>query len=86
MRTTLSVEDDLLDQVRIRAAAQRLSVAEVLNRALRRGLAEDPAPRLAEPTLVYGDPSASASAPDDAALRARSAQLDDEELQRKLAR
>lgn len=84
MRTTLSVDNDLLDQVRIRAAALRLPVAEVINRALRRGLAEDPAPRLAEPTLVYGDPSPSAL--DDAALRARSAQLDDEELQRKLAR
>lgn len=84
MRTTLSVEDDLLAQARARAAALRLPLAEVINRALRRGLAEDPAPRLAEPTLVYGDPAG--PGPDDVALRALSARLDAQELERKLER
>jgi hypothetical protein len=57
MRTTLTVEDDLLRLARQRAAASGLTLVEVVNRALRRGLAEDQPVRLAEPTLVYGDPA-----------------------------
>jgi hypothetical protein len=83
MRTTLTVDDDLLVLARQRADSQRLSLVEVINRALRRGLAEDPAPRLAEPTIVYGD--AGTVGPDDQALRVWAARLDDEAARRDFA-
>jgi hypothetical protein len=76
MRTTLTVDDDVLQQLRERAVQQHLSLVEVVNRTLRRGLSETAATRVAEPTVVYG--SASAVGPDDAALRAWSSRLDDE--------
>jgi hypothetical protein len=82
MRTTLTVDDDLLQAARLRAAQQHLTLVEVINRALRRGLAEDPVPRAGEATVVYGDPQG--AGPDDAALRRWSARLDDEELGRKV--
>lgn len=81
MRTTLTVDDDLLQTARQRAAEQHLPLVEVINRALRRGLAEDAVPRISEATIVYGDPQA--LGPDDATLRRWSARLDDEELGRK---
>lgn len=76
MRTTLTVDDDVLQQLRERAVQQRLPLVEVVNRTLRRGLAEEVAARAADPTVVYG--SASGSGPDDAALRAWRDRLDDE--------
>lgn len=82
MRTTMTVDDDLLVIAKQRALDFAVPVSDVINRALRRGLAEDPVPRTGEPTVTYGDPGD--RGPDDAALRALSASLDDEELGRKL--
>lgn len=82
MRTTLTVDDDLLRLARERAVRQGTTLVEVVNRALRRGLVEETASRLAEPTVVYGD--SDGSGPDDAVLRAWTARLDDAEAVRKL--
>jgi len=82
MRTTLTVDDDLLQIARQRAAQQHLPLVEVINRALRRGLAEDPSQRVGEATIVYGDPHS--VGPDDATLRAWTTRLDDDELRRKI--
>lgn len=82
MRTTMSVDDDLLQLAKQRALDYAVPVSDVINRALRRGLSEDPTPRLGEATVTYGD--SSAAGPDDAALRSASARLDDDELARKL--
>jgi hypothetical protein len=76
MRTTLTVDDDVLQQLRERAVQQHLPLVEVVNRTLRRGLSETPAVRAAEPTVVYG--SSAVAGPDDATLRAWSSRLDDE--------
>ena len=82
MRTTMTVDDDLLLLAKQRALEVDVPVSDIINRALRRGLAEDPFVRAGEPTVTYGDPTS--RGPDDAALRAASARLDDEELARKL--
>lgn len=82
MRTTMTIDDDLLVIAKQRALDVAVPVSDVINRALRRGLAEDPVPRTGEPTVTYGDPAD--RGPDDGALRALSANLDDEELGRKL--
>lgn len=82
MRTTMTVDDDLLVIAKQRALDFAVPVSDVINRALRRGLAEDPMLRTGEPTVTYGDPAD--RGPDDGALRAHSASLDDEELGRKL--
>jgi len=74
MRTTLPVDDDLLHELKARAHRRHCSLGAVLNEALRRGLALNTADRVSEPTITYG----SGSGPDDAALRAWSARLDDE--------
>ncbi|MBN8526506.1 MAG: hypothetical protein J0M02_14325 [Planctomycetes bacterium] len=76
MRTTLTVDDDLMQQLRERAVQLRLPLVEVVNRTLRRGLIEMPAARVAEQTVVYG--SSAVPGPDDVALRAWSERLDDE--------
>jgi len=49
----MTVDDDLLDQARKRAASLGVSVSVVINRALRRGLAEADERRVAAPTVVY---------------------------------
>ena len=82
MRTTMTVDDDLLIIAKQRSLDFAVPVSDVINRALRRGLAEDPVPRTGEPTVTYGEPGD--PGPSDDALRAFSARLDDEELARKL--
>ncbi|MEK7413737.1 MAG: hypothetical protein AAB263_10535 [Planctomycetota bacterium] len=80
MRTTLILDDDLVREARSRAARLDLTMGDVINRALRRGLAEDPT-RSGEATITYGDPST--PGPDDATLRSWSSRLDDDEAKRK---
>ena len=80
MRTTLTVDDELMQLARQRSVASKKPLGDVINRALRRGLAEDPITRTGEPTLCYGDPAV--PGPDDAALRAWTARLDDEDARR----
>lgn len=80
MRTTLTVDDELMQIARKRSLEQRLPLVEVINRALRRGLAEDPAPRVGEATIVYG--AATPTGPDDAALKAWTERLDDDDSRR----
>jgi hypothetical protein len=82
MRTTLSIEDDLLDAVRRRAAELRLPLAEVVNRALRRGLAEDVAEPRSYATITFGDPGA--TFPSVEALLAADRDLDDNYLAAKV--
>ena len=81
MRTTLTVDDELMHTARRRAAEQHLSLMEVINRALRCGLAHDTTSRLGEATVIYGDPQM--RGPDDAELSRWSQRLDDDELRRK---
>jgi len=45
MRTTLRIDDDLMRQLRKRAAEQKVSLATLCNQVLRQGLAQKPAPR-----------------------------------------
>jgi post-segregation antitoxin (ccd killing protein) len=81
MRTTLTVDDDLLRRAKQRAAESGTSVVEVINHALRRGLEEEPVRRAAETgTVTFGHVAghATRTGPDDAALRAWQERLDDE--------
>lgn len=45
MRTTLRIDDDLLRELRLRAAAQKTSLSKLLNQLLRQGIAGKPARR-----------------------------------------
>ncbi len=59
MRTTLTIDDDLLQQARQRALAAGRTFGDVINQALRRGLSSAPEvgpSRVSESTIVYGDP------------------------------
>lgn len=58
MRTTLSIEDDLLDKAKRQALDMGLTVSEVVNRVLRRGLNAAPMPPQTYTTLTWGDPPA----------------------------
>jgi hypothetical protein len=73
MRTTLSIDDELLDRARREAAERRLTLGEVINRALRRGLSDRPADARWH-TITFGNPE---GPPPDAS---RLAGLEDEEL------
>ena len=58
MRTTLSIDDELLDQAKRQALDLGLTVSEVVNRVLRRGLgAQKPVGRPYQ-TIVYGEAEA----------------------------
>ena len=50
MRTTLTIEDDLAQKLKVSAARQRKSFKEVVNQALRRGL--DPQGRLSANHII----------------------------------
>lgn len=83
MRTTLSVDDDLLAAAKLQAARLNTSLSEVINRALRRGLSEAPATRLREGgTIAYGDPAAPTLTSDQ--VRQLERRLDDDYLLGKL--
>ncbi|MFM2092542.1 MAG: hypothetical protein RLZZ127_3031 [Planctomycetota bacterium] len=76
VRTTMTIDDDVLAAARRRAAEAGLPLVEVVNRALRRGLAEDGPLRVAAPTVVYG------AAVPDPGLADRLAAADDDDLRR----
>ncbi|GDY14917.1 hypothetical protein LBMAG53_37950 [Planctomycetota bacterium] len=82
MRTTMSIDDDLLVAAKRRAAALGVSISEVLNRALRRGL--DEPDRIHPPgrTITFG--GAPGTGLSDAELRAWTIRLDDEYFTKKL--
>lgn len=79
MRTTISLDDDLLHAAKLTAANQGRSISEVINRALRRVFADEGAPRVAEATVMYDGTSVLSG--DD--LRRVRDRLDDEETLRK---
>lgn len=57
MRTTLRIDDDLLRELKQRAADAKVSLAQLVNDVLRRGLAApDPEPveRFEQPTFAMG--------------------------------
>lgn len=57
MRTTLAIDDQLLAHARREALERNLTLGEVINRALRRGLLETPAAGTTWETLTFGDPN-----------------------------
>lgn len=85
MRTTVRIDDELLADLRRQAARESLSLTDVVNRALRRGLAASNSTRRRpvhrERTFSMGSPRV----PLDKAL-ALAAALDDDEAVRKLLR
>ncbi len=86
MRTTLRIDDDLLRDLKRRAQSQRVTLAALVNRLLRRGLdakAEERAKRAPyrERTASLGRPAVSL----DKAL-ALAAVLEDDEISEKKAR
>ncbi len=82
MRTTLTVDDDLLRRAKEDAVALGLSLSEVVNRAIRRGFEATVPTRSTTSTLVFGDP-ADRQVVDVARVVA---ELDDEFYERKLGR
>ncbi|MBI5610241.1 MAG: ribbon-helix-helix protein, CopG family [Deltaproteobacteria bacterium] len=83
MHTTLTIDDDLLDQVKRQALELGLTVSEVVNRALRRGLSAESVPTQGSITLTWGDPHA--ATPDWAGPSEQLRREDDEWLRRKAA-
>ena len=85
MRTTLTIDDELLDRVKREARRAKLPFKSALDRALRLGLERmRPQPRrtpFRQRTFRLGDPPAGRL---DKALQL-AAMLDDEEIVRKLA-
>ena len=77
MRTTITLEDELLALAKQRALDLGLSLSDVVNRILRQGLTQEQPTRLREgQTITYG--AEPLSGPDDAQLRAWQQRLDDE--------
>lgn len=58
MRTTLNIDDELLEVIRREAESLRLPLGEVVNRALRRGLLPEQTAPVAHHTITFGDPAA----------------------------
>ncbi len=55
MRTTLDIEDDVLQAARERALRERKSIGEVISELARRALTTTPeSPSVREPKAVYG--------------------------------
>lgn len=85
MRSTVRIDDDLMTELKARAHAESVSLTRILNRTLRAGLAK-PKPdrqrarRFKQKTVSMGRPTVDL----DKAL-ALAAQLEDEEIARKLA-
>ena len=74
MRTTLTIDDELMDRARREAVDRRLPLGTVINRALRRGLSESLVAAAPARTITFGDPDQPPPGP------ARFAALEDEEL------
>ncbi|MCE9556898.1 MAG: ribbon-helix-helix protein, CopG family [Planctomycetes bacterium] len=81
MRTTLRIDDDLMRELRKKAAAEKVSLAELCNQVLRQGLASKPSVRqpFREQVFSMGTPRVNL----DTAL-ALAAQDEDAEIARKL--
>lgn len=85
MRTTVRVDDELLEQLKAQARRENVSLTRLLNRTLKAGLQAGGARRRKRP--VYGEQAHSLGAPRvalDKAL-ALAAALEDEEIVRELA-
>jgi hypothetical protein len=85
MRTTVRIDDDLMIELKARAHAESVSLTRMLNRTLRTGLAQrkpdgQRTRRFKQKTVSMGRPKVDI----DKAL-ALAAQLEDEEIARKLA-
>ena len=85
MRSTVRIDDDLMIELKARAHAESVSLTRILNRTLRAGLAKrkpdrQRARRFKQKTVSMGRPTVDL----DKAL-ALAAQLEDEEIARKLA-
>jgi predicted transcriptional regulator len=83
MRTTVRIDDDLLDRLKARAAAEKTSLTRLVNRVIRSGLASldhvADKPRHIEETYAMGEPNV-----DLGKAIALAAALEDEETLRKL--
>lgn len=85
MRTTVRVEDDLLERLKVQARKEKVSLTRLINRTLKVGLQAGGARRPNRP--VYRERTQALGAPRvslDKAL-ALAAALEDEEIARKLA-
>ena len=85
MRSTVRIDDDLMIELKTRAHTESVSLTRILNRTLRAGLAKrEPdrqrTKRFKQKTMSMGRPTVDL----DKAL-ALAAQLEDEEIARKLA-
>lgn len=85
MRSTVRIDDDLMIELKTRAHAESVSLTRILNRTLRAGLANrkpdrQRTKRFKQKTMSMGRPTVDL----DKAL-ALAAQLEDEEIARKLA-
>ena len=85
MRTTVRIDDDLLDRLKARASAEKVSLTRIINRVIKAGLATGSAPRRSrrpyrERVHAMGAPRLSL----DKAL-ALAAVLEDDEIARELA-
>jgi hypothetical protein len=49
MRTTIGIEDDLLDQLKLRASRDKTSLSAMVNQAIRRGLSAMEVERNSQP-------------------------------------
>lgn len=83
MRTTLTVDDDLLFAAKQQATRIGLSVSEVINRALRRALTEYPTTGVGEAcTVTYGAAKTPDPRLEDERLREIQRELDEADLPR----
>ena len=85
MRTTVRLDDEVLDRLRERARAEKVSLTHLINRVIRAGLASRPAPT--RPRRPYRERPQAMGAPRvalDKAL-AVAAALEDEEVARELS-
>ena len=85
MRTTVRVDDELLERLKARAQKENVSLTRLFNRVLKAGLQAGVAHRQKQP--VYREPPRSLGTPRvslDKAL-ALAGSLEDEEIMRKLA-
>ena len=85
MRTTVRVDDELLERLKAQARKENVSLTRLLNRALRAGLREGGARRRKQP--IYREEVHSLGTPRIALDKALSlaAALEDEEIIRELA-
>lgn len=85
MRTTLRIDDDLLDRLKARARAEKVSLTRIINRVIKAGLVTGGHPR--RPRRPYRERVHAMGAPQlalDKAL-ALAAVLEDDEIARELA-